>query len=616
MSQSGTPSRIAVVGWLLALGAVSALVLTSGGLRSPFLPFLCLPSVLALRAGLVSVPLILLPQLLTLGAAWWITASLGTGPEAPWVPVQDVALLAAGIGLAFFGASALRAELDATEQAAAAALTARLNTEAARARELELLSGAVAHELKNPLTAVRSLVAHFAAASDAAPAMKALADQVRQLSTRIDDFLTTARTPAAEPATEANGSGFVAFARVAHRIALMMSFGFAVAFALGGMEKWRVFAFLLSTAIYAAWVLPMKLEQIEISRVLWPPLSLALVTYLLAGGASGPVRPALIAPLVVVVLVTKRQRDARAFLVTALGVVALGGALALTLPRALVVPQTLDLSLPGTALGLGGFAQFVLAAWPMVAVAVGHRRGRLELAAAQGRVLSELTYAAEAQETRWRALEQFLSRVVEGLQPSLHVIEQESVALRDEAAGRTRERMDVVVGELRRMKALLDDVGCLPRPPSAQELQPASVRAALGRRLPSWTALGLARRVTVRLVEGVDCTAVMDTMRFDIIVTNLVKNAIEASGSDAQVQLQVAAADGGIAVTVDDDGVGLSAALADRLFTAGATTKSTGSGLGLFISRRLAAQLRATLTLSARVPAGCRATLVLEKGSR
>jgi signal transduction histidine kinase len=97
-------------------------------------------------------------------------------------------------------------------------------------------------------------------------------------------------------------------------------------------------------------------------------------------------------------------------------------------------------------------------------------------------------------------------------------------------------------------------------------------------------------------------------------IVNLLLNACDASGPGRQVHLFVDQADGEVAITVDDEGPGISAADAQRAmqpFLAGAAqVRADGSGLGLAIAHEIVANHRGTLALSA-ARAGTRATIRL-----
>jgi len=99
-------------------------------------------------------------------------------------------------------------------------------------------------------------------------------------------------------------------------------------------------------------------------------------------------------------------------------------------------------------------------------------------------------------------------------------------------------------------------------------------------------------------------------------IVNLLLNACDASGPGRQVHVFVDQEDGAVAITVDDEGPGISAVDAQRAMqpifsTAGAAqVRADGSGLGLAIVHEIVANHRGTLALSA-ARAGTRATIRL-----
>ncbi|MFI6473004.1 MULTISPECIES: ATP-binding protein [unclassified Streptomyces] len=94
-------------------------------------------------------------------------------------------------------------------------------------------------------------------------------------------------------------------------------------------------------------------------------------------------------------------------------------------------------------------------------------------------------------------------------------------------------------------------------------------------------------RVDTRLPDGV--RAMIDPRRFDIVVANLVGNALRHGSEPVTVRLRPGAGEGPLVVEVADRGPGIDAAVLphifDRFFKADAArTRSAGSGLGLAIT--------------------------------
>jgi signal transduction histidine kinase len=101
--------------------------------------------------------------------------------------------------------------------------------------------------------------------------------------------------------------------------------------------------------------------------------------------------------------------------------------------------------------------------------------------------------------------------------------------------------------------------------------------------LAPWAGL---RGVTIR-VTG-EASAAADPDGLARALDNLLRNAVEASPSGAEVTAHVEDVAGGLRVTVEDRGPGVPAGRAGELFEPFFTTKADGTGLGLAISRAIA----------------------------
>ncbi|CAN5645610.1 hypothetical protein BH11PLA2_BH11PLA2_49550 [soil metagenome] len=96
------------------------------------------------------------------------------------------------------------------------------------------------------------------------------------------------------------------------------------------------------------------------------------------------------------------------------------------------------------------------------------------------------------------------------------------------------------------------------------------------------------------------------------LLTNLLTNAIDATPAGGTVSTRIARMDGNrVSLTVSDTGPGIDPAIADRLFTPFATTKVTGTGLGLALARRIAVDHDGTLIAANSPDGGAVFTLTL-----
>jgi two-component system sensor histidine kinase HydH len=126
-----------------------------------------------------------------------------------------------------------------------------------------------------------------------------------------------------------------------------------------------------------------------------------------------------------------------------------------------------------------------------------------------------------------------------------------------------------------------------------------------------------AKPVDLRVaVPAAPLAATVDRDQILSLLTNLIFNAIEAAPAGSRVDIQAKAAEEGmVQVEVSDHGAGIDPAIADRLFTPFATTKPTGTGLGLTIARRVAVDHGGTLSAINRPEGGaCFSVLVPARG--
>ena len=92
--------------------------------------------------------------------------------------------------------------------------------------------------------------------------------------------------------------------------------------------------------------------------------------------------------------------------------------------------------------------------------------------------------------------------------------------------------------------------------------------------------------------------------QFVQVVFNLVLNAIDATDKGGRIEVRAGHADGTLKLTVADNGSGIAAEHVARLFRPYFTTKSHGTGLGLFVIRRIAEAHGGTVAVESAVGRG------------
>ncbi len=132
----------------------------------------------------------------------------------------------------------------------------------------------------------------------------------------------------------------------------------------------------------------------------------------------------------------------------------------------------------------------------------------------------------------------------------------------------------------------------------------------------------LETRLEVRVVPSPEVQVMVDADQIEQMLINLVRNAaeaaLEASAADngsaqlPEVTVSWKTTDKDVTMTIEDNGPGL--LNPSNLFTPFYTTKPTGNGVGLVLSRQIAEAHQGTIELSNRPGArGCVAEVVLNR---
>jgi signal transduction histidine kinase len=153
----------------------------------------------------------------------------------------------------------------------------------------------------------------------------------------------------------------------------------------------------------------------------------------------------------------------------------------------------------------------------------------------------------------------------------------------------TQTKLSLVSGQLQRIRATLRELVEFSRPPGT-----ARARVSLGEVLDE--ALNIAkyykrtrgRIATPPLPADLPPLYGVRDQLVQVFV-NLVLNAIDATDPHGKVELDVRRAGAGVEVAVRDTGCGVRPEDAARLFRPYFTTKKHGTGLGLFVTRKLVA---------------------------
>jgi len=150
---------------------------------------------------------------------------------------------------------------------------------------------------------------------------------------------------------------------------------------------------------------------------------------------------------------------------------------------------------------------------------------------------------------------------------------------------------DMALGEIDRICGLISDLLSFARP-APVELEPTDLNAIVGEIVRLLDPEARKSNVTLDCRDEVTLPPVIgDEAKVKQVLMNVVLNAIQASEPRGHVevstQVQESAAGARCVIAISDTGPGLSPTVAERIFEPFFTTKDSGSGLGLFIARRI-----------------------------
>jgi len=176
---------------------------------------------------------------------------------------------------------------------------------------------------------------------------------------------------------------------------------------------------------------------------------------------------------------------------------------------------------------------------------------------------------------------------------------------------------DLVLAELDRICALISDLLALSRPKPAL-LQPADLNELVRQIVQLLDAEARQHEVVLAYRPSAVPRVVLDEAQVKQVLVNVILNGIQACGPQGTVEVTTGAeeSDGQrwCVVTVADTGGGVAPELAERIFDPFYTTKAGGSGLGLFVARRIVSEHGGHVRVAPRAGGGTACTISLPCG--
>lgn len=169
----------------------------------------------------------------------------------------------------------------------------------------------------------------------------------------------------------------------------------------------------------------------------------------------------------------------------------------------------------------------------------------------------------------------------------------------------TRGRLQMVDDQLRRIQRTLRELVDFSRPAINEESLcdiHEIIDAALN--IAKYYKRKKGKRIVTAYAEGLPKLRSIRDQLVQVFL-NLILNAMDATDEGGTIEISTVFEDGWIRIRVRDDGHGIAEEHRDRIFQPYFTTKSTGTGLGLFVCRRIVQQMRdAKMELTESSPRG------------
>ncbi len=193
-----------------------------------------------------------------------------------------------------------------------------------------------------------------------------------------------------------------------------------------------------------------------------------------------------------------------------------------------------------------------------------------------------------AESRRLAALGQMAAGIAHEIRTPLGSIQGAAEILeRDIPPDHPRRRFWIILQhEANRVNSVVKDFLDLGRPLNVQPHQ-LSLSPTVNECVGALQGLAGERGVSIIVGPGISGELFADPQRFYQALTNLLRNAIQASSPEAMIRVGAQAGGGGIVITVDDEGPGLPDGEAERIFEPFYSRRQDGTGLGLALVRQI-----------------------------
>ncbi|MCC7353758.1 MAG: GAF domain-containing sensor histidine kinase [Anaerolineae bacterium] len=222
------------------------------------------------------------------------------------------------------------------------------------------------------------------------------------------------------------------------------------------------------------------------------------------------------------------------------------------------------------------------------------------IAIENARLVADLQQAYAQLSQLDRRKSEFIAIASHELRTPLTIILAYASFLQEQTKDSTQENVKIVVESATRLQALIDNLTNLRYLETGQEparLNPCDIKKLLTSVIPEFDALAASKGLGLQLRLPKDSPMVRcDAQKVQVVISNLVSNAIKFTPAGGQVMVTAARRGSDIHISVQDTGIGIPKEEHERIFQPFhqvepvLTRNHSGMGLGLTIARGLVEQ--------------------------
>ena len=178
----------------------------------------------------------------------------------------------------------------------------------------------------------------------------------------------------------------------------------------------------------------------------------------------------------------------------------------------------------------------------------------------------------------------------------------------------TRKKLSLMDDQLRRIQRTLRELVDFSRPAVHDQTRcdaHAIIDAALS--IAKYYKRKKGKQIIAKYVDDVPPMMIVRDQLVQVFL-NLILNAMDATQEGGTIGIRTSREEHWLRIDIRDDGHGMPEELRNRIFRPYVTTKATGTGLGLFVSRNIVEQNGGRIELTDTSPKGTTFTVYLECG--